>query len=389
LPALRRCETYASLAYAAARAGQAETARAAVRGSEERCGGFPADAWFRREVREVAAGVQPAPAQERAPVAVPGSGAGWKVRDAAAAGLDTAALARHGELCRASGADACLVAYRGQIVQEWYGPEYRYPMPTMSSVKSWTGLLAGLLLADGKLGGLDEPVARWIPEWKAGAEAGVTLRHLLTMTSGLRRRWGRGAGDEMVGATGDKNALVFSLPLDHAPGARWEYSNEGAQLLSPLLERAAGMPLQEYARRRLFAPLGMDSTSLRLDAAGHAWTYADARTTLRDFAKICQLALDGGRWNGVQVVPESWIRASVAPAPQNPEYGLLWWLGTGPARFGTHGYLDTDCEAFPAWGLVVARMQSRPRPATVQYRGDATLRAIARIVPPSSSAAKP
>ncbi|HEX6748761.1 MAG TPA: serine hydrolase domain-containing protein [Longimicrobium sp.] len=381
LSAERACETRAELIHAATYAGRVEKAREAMRAFDARCASFPQDAWFRREVQALAErlGSAPAAGMSRTASAPLADGGGWRAGNAAALGLDTAALARHRALCEGSGADACLVAFRGRIVQEWYGPEYRYPMPTMSSMKSWTGLLAGLLVADGRIG-LDDPVARWLPEWRAGAGRGVTLRHLLTMTGGLRRRWGRGPGDEMVGGVSDKNALVLSLPLERAPGERWEYSNEGAQLLSPLLERAAGRPLREYAAERLFAPLQMDSTSLRLDGAGHAWTYADARTTLRDFAKICQLALDGGRWNGRQVVPEAWIRASLTPSPRNPAYGFLWWLGTDPTVYATRGYLDTDCEAYPEWGLVVARMQARPRPGAQPYRTPGTTRLLAEVV---------
>jgi CubicO group peptidase (beta-lactamase class C family) len=186
--------------------------------------------------------------------------AAWQSADAAEVGLDTTALREHRALCERSGADACLVAFDGRIVQEWYGPRYAEPMPTMSSMKSWTALLAMLLVDEGKLD-LDAPAARYIPRWSAGAEAGVTVRQLLTMTAGLRRRFGEAPGPEQsIGYVGDKNAFVLGLPLDFAPGTRWEYSNEGAQLLSPILEAAAGMPLDRYAHERLFVPLGMGST---------------------------------------------------------------------------------------------------------------------------------
>lgn len=293
------------------------------------------------------------------PVAPPPAGAFWTPADPAALGVDAAALEEHRRLCDDSAADACLVAHRGRLVQEWYGPTYAYPMYTMSSVKSWTGLLTGMLIADGKLAGLDAPVATYLPEWRAGAEAGVTVRHLLTMTAGLARRYGTAPGpDQSVGTVLDKNAFVLALPLDWAPGRQWAYSNEGVQLLSPLLQRATGGQLQAYARARLFGPLGMDSTRLHEYPAGQVWTYADAETTLRDFAKVCQLVLDGGRWNGVQVVPEAWVRASVAAIPQNPDYGRLWWRV--PGGFATRGNLDTNCYGFPDLRLVVAWMQMRP-----------------------------
>ena len=284
---------------------------------------------------------------------------GWKTGDAGALGLDTTALAAHRTLCDTTGADACLVAYRGQIVQEWYSPRYAEPIYTMSSVKSWTALLTGLLIADEKLA-LDDPVAKWIPEWRAGAEGGVTVRHLLTMTSGLPDLRARG---QDVGSVSDKNTFAFSLQLAARPGARWAYVNNGAYLLSPILERAAGMPLQSFATARLFTPLRMRHTTLHVDGLGRVWTHADAETTLRDFAKICQLALDGGRWQGVQVVPEAWMRTVTQPIPQNPGYGMLWWLAQDPVIHATRGANNTNCYAMPELGLVVARMQANVRPS--------------------------
>jgi CubicO group peptidase (beta-lactamase class C family) len=300
-------------------------------------------------------------------------------------GLDTTALHEHQALCAQSGADACLIAYRGLIVQEWYGPEYEEPVPTMSSVKSWTALLALLLEQEGKLD-LDAPVARYIPQWTGGAEAGVTVRHLLTMTAGLRQRTEEAPGPrQSIGYVTDKNAFALSLSPDDPPGTRWEYSNEGVQILSPVLEAAAGVPLEDYARETLFIPLGMTETSLRLDAAGNPWTYADAKTTLRDFATICQFMLNGGRWGGRQVIAESAIQSAVRPTAQNPQYGMLWWLIPDPAGFAAMGYLDTSCFAFPALDMVVARVQARPKhSATMGYINPSTFALYRRIALPAS-----
>ena len=234
----------------------------------------------------------------------------------------------------------------------------------MSSVKSWTGLLTGMLIADGKIKGVDQPVSDFLPGWGEGQKAKVTIRHLLTMTSGLKQRLGQEPGpNQSVGFEADKTAFVLGLPLDFAPGERWSYSNEGVQLLSPILEKAAGMPLQDYARTRLFEPLGMTNTRLKLDNKGHAMTYADAATTLRDFAKVGQLMLQKGKWGDRQIVPESWVRESTQPCPQSPQYGYLWWLLDDPRGFATRGYRDTHCFVFPELELVVARMQNAPSPA--------------------------
>src|SRR5206468_453471 len=119
-------------------------------------------------------------------------------------------------------------------------------------------------------------------------------------------------------------AHVIALPLSWEPGTRFEYSNEGVQLLSPLLDRAAGEPIQNYARRRLFEPLGMLDTRLNVDVKGHAWTYADMKTTSRDFARIGLLMLRRGSWKGARIVPEEWIDLSTTPAtPLSRDCGLL------------------------------------------------------------------
>jgi CubicO group peptidase (beta-lactamase class C family) len=294
---------------------------------------------------------------------------GWPVADPAAAGLDTLALAEHRRLCERSAADACLVVYDGQIVQELYGPNYSEPMYAMSSTKSVASLVAGLLIADGKLN-LDGPVADYIPEWTAGAEAGVTVRHLLTMTAGLDRRIDERGPRRSLYREEDKETFVFSLPLDAEPGVRWAYSNEGVFLLSPLMDRAAAEPFEDYARRRLFEPLEMLHTRSYGWPEGQARTHADLETTPRDLDRIGQMMLQRGRWGEEQVVPEAWVEASLTPIPQNPDYGLLWWLDV-PGGFAARGYLDTDVYVLPEQDLVVVRMQSKPAWASESYRSAA------------------
>jgi CubicO group peptidase (beta-lactamase class C family) len=191
---------------------------------------------------------------------------------------------------------------------------------------------------------------------EGGTEAGVTVRHLLTMTSGLPAN-----PVNSVGAVGDKNAFVVGLPLAARPGERWAYSNEGCA--APLADPGARCG-DAAARVRAHAAVRaarMRDTELRLDRAGHSWTYADAKTTLRDFAKVCQLALDGGRFQGTQVVPEAWMRTVTQPIPQNPGYGMPGgWSATRwcTPRAATSTPTATPC---PGWALVVARMQSSRR----------------------------
>jgi hypothetical protein len=200
-----RCETWFQLIYADTHTGDRESARNGISAFDGECADYPPSMWFRREVEKLRAELDP----QRVPRPPVRDDDGWPAADPEALGLNVPALSEHRELCEASGADACLVAYRGRIVQEWYGPGYREPMYTMSSVKSWTGLLAGLLIADGKLG-LDDPVAKYIPEWKAGAEAS---------SSCTRRRSTSGAGPSTSHPA--TSAATFNGATSTSSAARW------------------------------------------------------------------------------------------------------------------------------------------------------------------------
>jgi CubicO group peptidase (beta-lactamase class C family) len=317
----------------------------------------------------------------------------WPAADADTMGLSAEALQAHLDRCKKSGSFGCLVAYKGHVVQEWYRIDHRNPfVDTRSAVKSWTGLLTGMLIADGAIDSVGVPVAKWIPEWTAGAQARVTIRHLLTMTSGLRSREGGTTvpppdsalpASKTPGVVAAKNTTghAFDLSLDWAPGRRFSYSNGGVQLLSPLLERAAGMPLARYARERLFRPLGMEHTRFMVDEYYNTVTFGGAQTTLSEFARIGQLMLNEGTWNGTQIVPASWVERSTTPIPQMSNYGFLWWIDTKRGNFAAAGSLENVCIVFPDLNLVVARMQRDLQPdADVRYQSVETLNLLRRIV---------
>jgi CubicO group peptidase (beta-lactamase class C family) len=224
-----------------------------------------------------------------------------------------------------------------------------------------------MLIDDGRIKSVDEPVCTYISEWCAAQKGKVTLRHLLAMTSGLPR-----LTTTSVGFVGDKNSFVIAQQLAKEPGTAWDYSNEGVQLLSPILDKAAGEPIQDYARKRLFEPLGMTSTRLHLDEKQHAWTYGDMWTTPRDMARIGLLALNRGVWQGRRILSEAWIDQSTQPSQKlNPRYGLLWWLFDNPRGYGAQGNLETNLYVFPELDLIVVRMQARPGKQGLSYEWEA------------------
>lgn len=285
----------------------------------------------------------------------------WPVADPDTMGLSLGVLDTHLSLCQRSGADACLVAYRGYLVQEWYDPRYDALVESQRSLasagKAYAALLAGMIAAETDLS-IDDPTAKWLPEWTAGADSAVTVRHLLTHTAGLPRL--RGCRTDTPDCQEDWTAYATTLQLAHAPGTRFVYSNEGAQLLSPILERAAGMPLHEFAQKRLFEPLGLDSTRLGIDPTGTTLTYGGPYTTLREAGAVAQLVANGGSWNGHQLVPADWVDAVGVPAPTSPYHGLLWWVDEGAGAVWAAGSFDNLLVVYPEHDIIAVRLGSNP-----------------------------
>jgi CubicO group peptidase (beta-lactamase class C family) len=377
-PQAERCHAHTSLAFSQAMLAQKTAALATLANFDKECRSLPQDNWlhgFAARIRKELALPPPAPNPMRParPSQIRAEDF-WQTANPSALRINIGALDEHRALCERTGADACLVIHRGKIVQELYSARYREPIMGMSSTKSVTGILVGMLIDDGKIKSADEPVCDYIPQWCEGRRGKVTIRHLLTMTSGLPRMF-----EDGIGYVGDKNPFVIALSPAKEPGTVWDYSNEGAQLLSPILDRAAGEPIQDYARRRLFEPLGMRRTRLHLDEKNHAWTYGDMETTPREMARIGLLMLNRGTWQGRRILSESWIEESTRKSQAlEPRYGLLWWLYDSPQGYAALGNLNTNLYVFPEQELIVVRMQSKPFNQQYSYE-QAALRLFRQI----------
>lgn len=246
-----------------------------------------------------------------------------------------------------------VVARRGKLVLERYfegedevwgdplgtvafGPEVLHDLRSVS--KSIVGLLYGIALAEGAVPALDTPLVDLFDYADLKADVRrqkITVEHALTMTLGLD--WDESLpysdprnSEAAMERADDRYRYILARPIVAEPGSRWIYSGGSTALLAHLISRGSGKPLIDYAREKLFTPLGIDESAWTQGTNGEAAAASGLRLTARDLARIGQMVLNGGRWGGRQVVPEAWLKESFirhAAAWDGLSYGYQWWLG--------------------------------------------------------------
>ncbi len=230
-------------------------------------------------------------------------------------------LLKHG---KEADSDAIVIMFNGRVVaEEYYGKE-RGPIETMSCTKSVVSMAVGLLIDDGTIKSLDTPVATFYPEWNQGKKRGITIRHLLTHTSGLQNEPNTGVE---IYPSPDFVQLALSAELADTPGAAFRYNNKALNLLAGVVQKASGKRLDVFLQERLFAPLGIVAATWTLDKAGNPHGMSGLQIEPKDFAKLGQLMLNKGLWNGKQLLSAKWVSLSTSPSTTlAPQLGLLWWL---------------------------------------------------------------
>jgi CubicO group peptidase (beta-lactamase class C family) len=261
---------------------------------------------------------------------------------------------------RASGV---LVIKDGRIVLERYGlgrsPRDRWT--SFSVAKSVTSTLIGAAIKDGKIKSLDEPVTLYIPQLKGSAYDGVTVRQLITMTSGVK--WNESYTDPnsdvaKVGLSMVEPGInpvvsyMRRLPREAEPGTKFVYKTGETDLAGILLSNAVGEPLAQYLSDKIWRPYGMEQDGIWVeDVAGHERGGCCISMTLRDYGRFGQFMLDQGKAAERNVVPAGWTEDATAHHVTVPPYGYFWWLI--PGGYEAEGIFGQSMSVFPADHLVV------------------------------------
>jgi CubicO group peptidase (beta-lactamase class C family) len=274
-----------------------------------------------------------------------------------------------------------LVIRDGRVVLERYGlglgEHDRWS--TMSTVKSMTAMLVGAAVQDGSIGSIDDPLTHYLPALRQSAYEDVTLRHVMTMSSGVTwnedytdrnsdvNRYSKSLADKVPGGV---LRLMASLPRAHRPGEVFLYNSGDTYLLGAALTEAIGKPLADYMSEKVWQPAGMECDAfytLESDG-GQEIGGSRAGMVLRDFGRFGLFVLNDGVIDGKRVLPEGWVEAAATPAfalatppvSDITHYGYSWWLGRGV--MAAIGHAGQRIDVYREEKLVVVTLGAFPQP---------------------------
>jgi CubicO group peptidase (beta-lactamase class C family) len=281
----------------------------------------------------------PAPVPAQAAVAPDGYWPthAWRTSSPEAQGMDSRVLARALDFARDSAVPihSLLIVRNGRIVLDAYFHPFQAGQAhdLASATKSIITTLVGEAIGGGKLSGVRQPVLPLLSDVPLDARDPIkerlTIEHLLSMTSGFACEYlhGETTLDDMRHSDNWVRYMV-NRPMANEPGSTWAYCSPGMHLLSGILSRVTGVSALEFARRNLFAPLGIDSAFWPADPQGVSYGWGDLHLTPHDMAKVGYLWLRHGRWDGRQLVPADWMEAATRAQTvhMGEGYGYGFWV---------------------------------------------------------------
>ncbi len=296
----------------------------------------------------------------------------------------------HGELAAdysaRNGGRAVLVMVAGKTVFERYdngsGPDTATHLH--SATKGFWGPVIAAMIEDGLIESYDELASRTLPEWKTPTrKSRITLRHLLSLNAGLVQDVTNLQGDDRPTLAPDLYAHAIGVPALREPGKTFQYGPSCYYVLGEIMKRklaARGQTPLDYLKQRILDPIGVKVGNWVHDASGNPHIPNGAHLTAREWAKYGQWLLQGGEWNGKQIVRKELLEELVKPNKTNPGHGLALWLNHpgGQGAFpvlsappGTPGgwiYPDGCPDLFAALGAGKCRMYIVPSLELVALR---------------------
>lgn len=244
--------------------------------------------------------------------------------------------------------------------------------------KSIVSLLVGVALKEGKISSLDDPAGKYIPEFKEGEKARVTVKDLLTMSSGSdfdESYWNPFSITAELYYGRDIYKTATMVHIVHPPGTIHKYKSGDTQLLGIILQKVYGQNLATLASEKLWQPLGAEHPALWSTdhPGGYEKAYCCFNSNTRDFARLGKLMLDSGKWNGIPVIDSAYWAASIHPCGI-PEpsggpcdyYGYQWWLDPlHPGIFYARGILGQYIIVIPSRKRIIVHLGKMTSPIRV------------------------
>ena len=243
---------------------------------------------------------------------------------------------------------------------------------SFSVAKSIVSVLIGVAVKENKIKDIDEPIGNYLEDFKEGDKGKITIKHLLTMSSGLN--WDESYASPFSMTTEayygkDLPYLMSRMEAVDSPGKYFKYLSGNTQLLAMVLQKVTGKTVSEYAHEKLWEPLGMENDALWcLDKdGGNEKAFCCVNSNACDFAKIGSLYLHKGNWKGKQILDSGYVNESVSPvqlknlsdnSPVN-FYGLHWWLvpeTKGIKAFYARGIQGQYIIVIPEKNIVIVRL---------------------------------
>lgn len=289
-------------------------------------------------------------------------------------------------LLERTGTRAFLIVKDDRLIFETYLKSSRKEINTsFSAAKSFNSALIGAAIADGRIGSIEDAVIKYVPEIAGRGLDGLAIRDLLMMNSGIRYQnddeipfYRVPFGDDaLTYYPPDLRKIALSVEAGDTPiGEAFRYNNYHPLLEGLIIERATGMHVAEYLQEKFWKPMGAEfpaSWSLDSEASGFEKMESGINARAVDYARFGLIFLHDGFWNGVQILPEAWVRESTAPLNPDPRvwetstswpgyggyYKYHWWginNADGTYDFYAHGKYDQIIYVGPRKNVVVVRL---------------------------------